>query len=285
MTGWCIVAIPSENDYVWKLSSEKIPHMTMLFLGEQDGNPHGLEMAEFVEHVATTLPRFSLRVDHRGTLGPENADVLFFKESDGDRYYDISDVKTARSNLLQDPNIFAAYNSTTQYPQWTPHLTLGYPTAPAHEDERDYPGTYSVNFDRLALWTGDFVGPEFLLQEQELSMSDPVANVLAHHGVKGMKWGQHKKLSRKEVRAEKHAFYEAKANRLIQQALKDPTTLIALNTGGVHPTVVTGREFVQHLSYGGVMNIKMTDVYATKKKGQYVMNQNPNEKFVRSDKK
>lgn len=116
-------------------------------------------------------------------------------------------------------------------------------------------------------------------------MSKLVDDVLAHHGVKGQKWGQHKKLNRKEVRAEKHAFYENKANRLIQQSLKDPTTLIALNTGGTFPTVVTGREFISHLSQGGVMNIKMTDVYATKQNGQYVMNQNPNEKFVRSDKK
>lgn len=34
MANWAIVAIPEERDPVWKYSSEKVPHMTLLFLGE-----------------------------------------------------------------------------------------------------------------------------------------------------------------------------------------------------------------------------------------------------------
>jgi hypothetical protein len=121
-------------------------------------------------------------------------------------------------------------------------------------------------------------------------MSKLVDDVLAHHGVKGMKWGERKaakpaKLSRKQVKAEKHAFYQNKANSLVQEALKNPKTLIALNTGGTFPTIVTGREFITHLSNGGVMNIKATDVYARQgKDGAYVLNDNPNQKYQRSDK-
>ena len=36
MSNLVIVAIPDENDRVWKVSSEKIPHMTLLFLGDED---------------------------------------------------------------------------------------------------------------------------------------------------------------------------------------------------------------------------------------------------------
>lgn len=127
-------------------------------------------------------------------------------------------------------------------------------------------------------------------------MAKPSAeDFLAHHGVLGMHWGSHKatpeaakavsgstpKPKRLSRRAAKNAFYQEKANRLLNTALKDPSVLIALNTGGMHPTVVTGKEFVHHLSQGGLMNVKYTDVYATKQGDHYVMNENPNPKFKR----
>jgi 2'-5' RNA ligase len=198
MAGWAIVAIPAQDDYVWKMSSEKVPHMTMLFLGEQNGNPDEVAIASFVKHVAdASLKRFGLDVDHRGPLGPEDADVLFFNNYG----HQIDNLKNVRSALLQDQNIFEAYNSTQQYPEWTPHLTLGYPATPAKPDTRDYPGIQYVRFDKLALWTSDFAGYEFLLKDplgMELAMGDNLDkalahNDLAHHGVPGMKWGKHTK--------------------------------------------------------------------------------------------
>lgn len=192
MAKWAIVAVPTQDDYVWKMSSEEIPHTTLLFLGEQNGNPKEVAIASFIKHVAdTSLKRFGLEVDHRGPLGPDEADVLFF-ENHG---HTIDNLKNVRTALLQDQNIFEAYNSTLQYPEWTPHLTLGYPAAPAKPDERDYPGVQYVRFDKLAFWTSDFAGYEFLLKEQhgmELAMGDNIDQVLEHHGVAGMKWGKHK---------------------------------------------------------------------------------------------
>lgn len=118
---------------------------------------------------------------------------------------------------------------------------------------------------------------------------------LEHFGVKGMKWGVHNdndstssskpKVSRKELRATNKAaktkFYEDKAHRVIDAASKDPEVLIQLKTQAAYPTVVTGREFIQHLSKGGVMDVQLTDVYATKDKKQnaYVLNENRNERF------
>lgn len=189
MTGVAIVAIPPEDDYVWQISSEKVPHLTLLFLGDQSDNPNLGRIAGYLEHVASTsMYQFGLEVDRRGRLGEKNADVLFFSKS-GTKM-----LEEARAYLLQEPNIFRAFHSVEQFPTWTPHLTLGYPETPAKPlvQKDDWTRTISwLTFDRIALWTGDYEGPEFRLKDryssEEVSMSD-----LAHYGIKGMKWGVRK---------------------------------------------------------------------------------------------
>ena len=191
MSNLVIVALPREDDPVWKISSEKVPHMTILFLGSAD-NPDRAKMAEFLEHAAsTTLTRFYLDVDRRGKLGEDEADVVFFQDS-----WDLPRLEEFRSQLLKFDAIKTAYDSTPQYEGWTPHLTLGYPETPAKPfDER----IYMVGFDRIALWDGDYQGVEFLLKSNDVSevmMSDQSAigmQFLAHYGVKGMKWGVRKR--------------------------------------------------------------------------------------------
>ena len=195
-----IVAIPSEDDYVHKISSEKTAHMTLLFLGETDKVKNLPNILGFVQHAANqSLMRFGMDVDRRGVLGPEEADVLFFNKS---RWSGFESVNNFRSYLLKDPNIRTAYDSTEQFPEWIPHLTLGYPKTPAKQDTRDHPGIYYVQFDRIAVWTGDFEGIEFPLKayewESEMAMGNTtgknaVKDVLAHFGVKGMKWGVRRK--------------------------------------------------------------------------------------------
>lgn len=188
MPGVAIVAIPKEDDTVWKYSSEKVPHLTILYLGENVQNLD--QIALFVEHAAkTSLNRFGLTVDRRGTLGSDNADVLFFEKE-----YPLCDkVKDFRSNLLGNKDVEIAYNSVEQYPEWTPHLTMGFPESPAKKDDRDYPGFHYVEFDKIAIWTGDSEGPTFDLESEphmdSLSMSEKLDNFLAHFGVRGMRWG------------------------------------------------------------------------------------------------
>src|SRR5436190_21804559 len=64
-----IAAIPDENDRVWKVSSEKVPHLTLLFLGDVEAVKNLDQIILFVEHAAnTTLRRFYLPVDRRGEL-------------------------------------------------------------------------------------------------------------------------------------------------------------------------------------------------------------------------
>lgn len=100
---------------------------------------------------------------------------------------------------------------------------------------------------------------------------------LDHHGVKGQKWGirnrREKKPSRKSQRqTQRQARYDsdvAKANHLLETALKDPQVLIKLN----RRHIVTGEEFVQHLSRGGLLDVPGSSIYAQQKnkKGPYVL--------------
>lgn len=186
MANLAIVALPTENDYVNKISSEKVAHMTLLFLGDVLQVKNISKIFSFVEHAASqSLMRFGLEVDHRGILGPEQADVLFFSKS---KWSGFDTINNFRSNLLKDNNIRTAYDSTEQFPEWIPHLTLGYPATPAKSDTRDYPGFSYIEFDRIAVWFNDFSGIEFYLKRYELDdevMAQGekfVTNFLSHEG-------------------------------------------------------------------------------------------------------
>lgn len=199
-----IVAIPEQEDRVWKISSEKVPHLTLLFLGESE-KADVEQIVQFVQHATEFSEHgpFYLDVDRRDELGDDKADVLFFNK----RSWNLNWIKSFRSQLLQNGSVRAAYDSVEQFPEWQPHLTLGYPESPAknpsNDDDRRL---YSVNFDRIAVWTGDFDGPEFRLEYPDredqfgvggaLAYSDvaktgatAVSDILEHFGTKGMRWG------------------------------------------------------------------------------------------------
>ena len=202
-----IVAIPADDDRTWKVSSEEVPHMTLMYLGEQDGGQDVERIWEFLAHTAkTSMYRFGLNVDRRGKLGDKEADVLFFGKSMANWLNDV------RSYLLTDHAISNAYHSTEQFPTFTPHLTLGYPDNPAKEDDRDY-GINWVQFDKVALWVADFEGPEIVLSDRysyddgEVAMSDDVDEFLEHFGVKGMRWGVRR--SRTQLDADSSDFTNA----------------------------------------------------------------------------
>jgi hypothetical protein len=193
MTGPAIVAIPAEDDYVWRISSEKIPHMTILHFDEDVlSGPELAQVDSFLAHIVETeLPHFGMSVDYRGTLGPDDADVLFFQT------HFASDILRARNDMLSNPVIRKGYNASQQHPGWTPHLTLGYPATPAKKDDREYPGFTWVRFDKLAFWMGNFDGPEYRLGDREdevgLSMSGEFAGVtLAHASFSTKPWSDFK---------------------------------------------------------------------------------------------
>lgn len=185
-----IAAIPREDDPIWQISSEKVPHLTILFLGDSPAEPPS-EITGFVEHASSTmLTRFGLDVDRRGELGDDKADVLFFRDN-----WELPRIRDFRDQLLKNNSIKKRYDSVQQYPVWTPHLTLGYPETPAKPTKERI---YWVQFDRIAVWWGDYEGVEFVLPNDyamEVAMSDMTAagrQFLAHYGIKGMRWGVRK---------------------------------------------------------------------------------------------
>jgi hypothetical protein len=201
MADTVIVALPSEDEKVNKISSEQVAHLTICYLGDQSGNDQLPEIVEYVEHAAKQLSPFYASVDHRGELGPDLADVLFF-EPNG---WDMKRVREFRYFLLQNDAIRRAYDSVDQHPEWLPHLTLGYPETPAVVDPNDDPPHfYGIQFDRIAVWIGDFQGPEFRLRYEDHAMEVAMSSMttaqrgeqavaeLFHHGTKGMKWGVRK---------------------------------------------------------------------------------------------
>lgn len=199
MSDIVIVALPEEYDYVNKISSEKVPHLTLMYLGDKLDDEALPGVVQYLHHVCkTSMRRFGLSVDRRGTLGDKNADVLFFQDG-----WQTEDLKDVIGYLLANDAISNAYNQAKKFPNWVPHLTLGYPDNPAKEDNRDYPGINYVNFNRIAIWVDDSEGPEFPLKgysDMEIAMSSSeigesfseyffTEDTLAHYGVKGMKWG------------------------------------------------------------------------------------------------
>lgn len=214
-----IVAIPQVDDYVWKVSSEKVPHMTLLYLGETEVTQH---MSNFVEHASSLMTRFGMSVERRGTLGDQDADVLFF-----DKNYSYKQLMNFRSQLLTDQDISKAYHAATQYPDWTPHLTLGFPETPAKPMNREY-GFNWIEFDRIAIWTGDSEGPTFQLNSDhgmELAMSTlpqgaDLDEILEHYGVKGMKWGKRKSRQTESNSADATRVGEVKTRVKTQKTTK-----------------------------------------------------------------
>lgn len=189
MANLVVVALPATNDEVWQVSSEKVPHMTFCFLGPAETNPNIIAIGDYIKQIAARLAPFNLRVDHRGVLGSDEADVLFFADDIPWQVHDF------RDGLLADVNIRSAYNSVPQHQGWKPHLTLGYPESPANKDNWDPMGTQYVSFDKIGVWFSDFGGFTYPLMDNSPKVSsieeaDVAWSALEHHGVKGMRWGR-----------------------------------------------------------------------------------------------
>ncbi|AWN03539.1 capsid morphogenesis protein [Microbacterium phage Hyperion] len=167
-TGVGVFLIPAEGDPIVAASSEDQAHMTTIWLGSKDDlpTPDYVEslQAEVAAYAATLDGPVVVPVAERGTLGDDDADVMFLEATES--------LVALRDGMLEgSPVTQAVYNSVEQYPDWTPHVTLGYPETPA---AGEYDGD-AVTFDRVGLW----IGPD----RYEYPMGDPVSKSLAAGGI------------------------------------------------------------------------------------------------------
>lgn len=138
-TSSLVVFLPASDDPINEASTEDQAHVTTVWFGEAD-LPWPL-INEAVAAAAAAMKPFTVAVKSRGLLGDKDADVLFL---------DADDLAEQRQALLDVPVIKDGMDSVEQYPQWTPHLTLGYPDSPATLAEEPE----AITVDRLALWVG-----------------------------------------------------------------------------------------------------------------------------------
>lgn len=93
---------------------------------------------------------------------------------------------------------------------------------------------------------------------------DEVVDFLEHYGVKGQQWGvrrAQKKAAKTEHKKQLASNREHKAASLMNLAIKNPeNTLINLNGR----TVVTGKEFAEHMIAGGLLDVRASHVFATR---------------------
>lgn len=142
-TGLVLVLTPAESDSIVAASSEPA-HITVAFMGEAaDQSEDALaQIEEEARAYAATLDGPVVApVAERGILGDDDADVVFLEPTES--------LIALRDGLIEaSPAIKAAMDSVEQFPDWQPHVTLGYPETPARAE---YDGT-EVTFDRVGLW-------------------------------------------------------------------------------------------------------------------------------------
>lgn len=144
-TGALIVLLPAASDPTVAASSEPA-HATTVWLGEAADLDEAARaaIAGEVRSYATALDGpVVVPVMKRGTLGDDDADVVFLERTDA--------ILALRDGLMESsPVLMAAHDAAEQFPEWTPHVTLGYPDRPARAE---YDGE-EVTFDRIGLWLG-----------------------------------------------------------------------------------------------------------------------------------
>jgi 2'-5' RNA ligase len=139
-----IVALPAEADPVTGASSEADgAHCTLLFLGDTAALDQAALAAALEQFVTRgEVGVMTENVSGSAVLGTNKADVVLF---------DGASLTQIRNGLLEAHTILSAYDAVEQYPNFIPHVTLGYPETPA---TGEFTGE-QITFDRLALWFGE----------------------------------------------------------------------------------------------------------------------------------
>lgn len=189
-TAACIVAVPRNLDPV-RLIGDENKHATLLYFGETSKLPEDAKgkLIQILTLASRMFEPFSENIVSLDRLGSDNPPALVLKLS-GRRLPKVREVLTVV------PEVNEYLGNATQYPSYTPHVTLEYPDFPREAELREQAKfLHSVRFDRLALWWNDERYEFDLRDSGEVGESDDAyhgalaGDFLAHFGVKGMRWG------------------------------------------------------------------------------------------------
>lgn len=144
-TGVGVFLLPQTSDPIIAASSEPA-HLTTVWMGDMNDVTEA-ELTAILGEVrsyATALDGpVVVPTASRGVLGADEADVVFLERTDA--------LQNLRQGLLESsPTVSEVMNRVEQYPEWTPHVTMGYPETPALAE---YDGD-AVSFDRVGVWVG-----------------------------------------------------------------------------------------------------------------------------------
>jgi hypothetical protein len=138
-----IVLRPRTEDPVVSIASGVHPHCTLLYLG--DGTFDLEPLKAIVESIANGIGHpMTDKVSGRAVLGKDKADVLLL---------DASGSSEVRAALMAEDGVLDLLGMQEQFPTWIPHLTIGYPEAPAVEAELPA----DITYDLLSIWRGNEV--------------------------------------------------------------------------------------------------------------------------------
>lgn len=181
----CVVALPRAIDPI-NLVGDEQKHATLLFAGETSTLPADAKttFVETLQNVAQLFTPFAESITDISRLGSDNPPALVAMLT-------ASNLNNIRQALLINPKIGEYLQNVTQHPSYMPHVTLAYPDYQGEAELRKVAAQlFRVRFDRLALWWGD-EQIEFSLEMSDNAMAqqEKLEAFLAHHGIKGMKWG------------------------------------------------------------------------------------------------
>lgn len=145
--GALITLLPEPGSSVNEASSEDEAHLTFIWMGDVKDAEWDFEaLEEAVRAYAAEATPITVPVKERGLLGDEDADVLFLEPTES--------LVAFRDGLLANETVRAAHDAAEQYPDWTPHVTLGYPQGVENGPARAGFADDAITFDRISLWVG-----------------------------------------------------------------------------------------------------------------------------------
>ena len=136
-----VALLPRDDDPTRQIASGDHPHVTLFHLG--DGETNMEKLKSLVENTASlgyTFPDPFDMIAGEGTLGVEGAHVYFLDARFSEKVH---------SQMEVDPWFQSEINKAEQFPTWTPHITIGYPDAPAEKVSERPDG---IVYDRLAIF-------------------------------------------------------------------------------------------------------------------------------------